>query len=501
MKIENSMLLVLLVLTNLNSSAQSIKIEKCDCPFDTTEIKADNIWCGKLSVPESRDKKDSKILKIVFTVISPKNPTLDPVVILPGGPGIAPLRTTGIVNGPIYKLRSWIPDDRTLVVFDPRGLGYSGPIMCPDLNDTWGTIAAMDLDIEDQRNVRLGLDMACRDKLLREGIDLNAYNSISVAQDVNDLMTYLGYEEYNLLGGSYGVPMSAMIINLFPEKVRSASLVSGPYLNLKNIVRYDVPNFYNNLKRIFNLCSNDPKCSNNYPNLENDFYNVYESLKADPLVLTVDTSKFRSPTFTLNSQDYIRIMYYLQTKESRIKRFPRFIQAFRNQEMDVIKNLVEREFGGINSTGSRMGILVHCFDSYTENSFNEWRKEAEPYPQALSEIKYYLRPCEYWTDKAAPDDLRIPFKSNVPTLLISGELDPMNPPEASDSFIPWFQNAQHVMIPGMGHMFPTERENFCWTEMIQRFITHPLQKVDTSCVSAIPEFKFDLKLPNWAKKE
>ena len=499
MKLKFTVSIVFLILSISHAAAQ--EIEKCDCPFDSKKIEADSIWCGKLLVPESRDKKNGKTLEIAFAVISPENPTPDPIIILPGGPGIGPLRATAIEGGPVFKLRSWIPQDRTLVVFDPRGTGLSGPIMCADLNDTWGTIAAMDLTDEEQRKVRLGLDLACRDQLLREGIDLNAYNSISVAHDVNDLMTTLGYEKYNLLGGSYGVPMSTVIINLYPDRVRSATLVSGSYLNLKDIDRYDVPNFHNNLENIFKMCSEDPECAGKYPNLKDDFYKVYESLKTEPLIIKVDTTEFRSNTFIINSQDYIRIMYSRQTNESRIRNFPRVIEAFKNREMNVIKNLVEWEFGGLNSTASRMGILVHCYDSYTESSYDEWKQEAEPYPQALSEIKYYLQPCEYWTDEAAPDSLRLPFKSNVPTLLISGELDPMNPPEASESYIPWFENAQHVMTPGMGHMSPTERENFCWTQMIQYFIDHPMQAVDTSCVSTIPEFKFDLKLPKWAKQE
>ena len=501
MKLKITISIAFLVFSIYNSSAQAIEIEKCDCPFEIANIEADSVWCGKLLVPESRDKKNSRILEIAFTVISPENPAPEPVVILPGGPGIGPLRATANKGGPVFKLRSWIPQDRTLVVFDPRGTGLSGPTMCPNLNDTWGTISAMDLTIEEQLKVRLGLDLACRDQLMREGIDLNAYNSISVAHDVNDLMNALGYEKYNLLGGSYGVPMSTMIINLYPDRIRSATLVSGSYLNLKDIVRYDVPNFHNNLEHIFKMCSEDPECAEKNPNLKDDFYKVYESLKAEPLTMKVDTTEFWSNTFTLNSQDYIRIMYSRQTNESRIRNFPRVIEAFKNQEMNVIKNLVEREFGGLHSNASRMGILVHCYDSYSESSYDEWKQEAEPYPQALSEIKYYLQPCEYWTDETAPDSLRLPFKSNVPTLLISGELDPMNPPEASESYIPWFVNAQHVMTPGMGHMFPTERENYCWTQMIHDFIDYPLQAVDTSCVSAIQEFKFDLKLPKWAKQE
>ncbi|MGK7391055.1 MAG: alpha/beta fold hydrolase [Candidatus Cyclobacteriaceae bacterium M2_1C_046] len=137
------------------SFAQQQEVEICDCPYDTSTMEASKILCGKLTVPENRSRPQGRQLQIFFTVIEPENATGDPVVVLPGGPGIAP------VGGPfVPRIRQWIPKDRTLIVFDPRGTGHSGPIMCPELNDTWGTIAALDLEIEEERNVKLGLALA-----------------------------------------------------------------------------------------------------------------------------------------------------------------------------------------------------------------------------------------------------------------------------------------------------------------------------------------------------
>lgn len=312
-------------------------------------------------------------------------------------------------------------------------------------------------------------------------------------------MKVLGYSRYNLFGGSYGVPMSVAIIRLFPEKVRSATLVGGPGISASELLKMDVPNFARALNLLFGKCKNDPKCRELYPDLESDFYHVYQKLKRDPLTLKVDTAEFRSSLFTLNSQDYINVIYWLLARETRVRYLPRLIQAFKNKEMEVIKRIIEREFGGLGSEGSRMGISVLCYDAYTHRSKKEWETAAESFPAALKEITYFLRPCEYWSGQYAPANWQMPFKSKVPAFIITGELDPMNPPEAGESFLQWFENAQHVTIPGMAHIPPSAREEDCWTAMIRDFIRDPLEKVNKQCIAEIPDTKFIHALPKWAK--
>ena len=58
---------------------------------------------------------------------------------------------------------------------------------------------------------------ACRDRWLREGVDLAAYNTVENAADVNDLRLALGYDKMTLVGGSYGSHLALQLMRQFPR--------------------------------------------------------------------------------------------------------------------------------------------------------------------------------------------------------------------------------------------------------------------------------------------
>lgn len=266
MKIMKSLIIFLNLLISTSALAQEIPIQKCDCPFNIKKIEAEEIWCGKLTVPENHEQPTERNIDIFFTVIKPENSTDDPVILLPGGPGIAP-----VVSNYVNIIRNWIPKNRTFIVFDPRGTGLSGPVMCPELNETYASIAGLNLTFDEAQKMRLGADMHCRDRLIRAGIDLTQYSNDAIARDVNELMTALDYPEYNLLGGSAGVPLVRGIMKLFPNKIRSAVLNNGPGIDMSDWFTYDVPNMERAFNHMVNLCESDPECNSRYPDLKKGF--------------------------------------------------------------------------------------------------------------------------------------------------------------------------------------------------------------------------------------
>lgn len=177
----------------LHVSGQFLSIENCDCPFDIAKVEADTVWCGKLKVPENRNIKNGRVLEIAFAVISPENAKPEPIVLMPGGPGIAP-----VANRFLSIMHGVMPTDRTFIVFDPRGTGLSDPAMCREQRTARAIISSMNLTQEEERIMYKGAMLACRSALVNGGIDITQYNAVTIAQDVYDLMNALGYNRWNI---------------------------------------------------------------------------------------------------------------------------------------------------------------------------------------------------------------------------------------------------------------------------------------------------------------
>ena len=52
-----------------------------------------------------------------------------------------------------------------------------------------------------------------------------------------------------------------------------------------------------------------------------------------------------------------------------------------------------------------------------------------------------------------PASFRMPVKNDVPTLLISGELDPRTPPSNADGLAKGLLRVAHIRLGGMAHGF------------------------------------------------
>ena len=80
-----------------------------------------------------------------------------------------------------------------------------------------------DLSAEDKKALRLELVTACRDRFVKAGVNLDAYNSVENAADIAMAVSALGYGEFNLYGGSYGTMLAQHVMRDFPDRVRSVT--------------------------------------------------------------------------------------------------------------------------------------------------------------------------------------------------------------------------------------------------------------------------------------
>ena len=181
------------------------RFEAGPCQFPVPEGKID---CGVLFVPEDRSEPNSPLIQLPVAVIRSSNPkpAPDPVVYLNGGPGAYSLDNLSFL--PV--LFKEVLANRDLIVFDQRGAGYASPSLnCPEADDQFYQDLGKNLTQEEAQQHRVQAMHACRERLIKQGVNLAAYTSAANAADVDDLRSALGYAKWNLYGVSYGTRLAS----------------------------------------------------------------------------------------------------------------------------------------------------------------------------------------------------------------------------------------------------------------------------------------------------
>src|SRR5690606_9310757 len=67
------------------------------------------------------------------------------------------------------------------------------------------------------------------------------------------------------------------------------------------------------------------------------------------------------------------------------------------------------------------------------------------------------RQCELWPKGAMPDDFHQPLSTDVPALVLEGELDPVTPPRYGEQVVANLPNGRLLVLRGQGHNRSEER--------------------------------------------
>ena len=260
----------------------------CEMPLPEGQDPA-NVTCGWLTVPENRSHPEGRTIKLAVVTLAATgtNPEPDPLVILSGGPGqwaidsVLPM-FSGDFAAPIQS-------QRDIVIFDQRGSGRSQPALnCPEVSsyrDALGVLTTTEQDAE----IDAQIFRDCRDRLVREGNDLSGYSSAATAQDIDDLMTALGYDRFNLYGLSYGTRVALTALRDLPAaRIRSVVLDSVVPLQASGVRTGSAVE--RSFDRLLADCAADPACDRAYPNLRQTTFDLIDQFNREPLIAHTDRS-------------------------------------------------------------------------------------------------------------------------------------------------------------------------------------------------------------------
>jgi len=91
--------------------------------------------------------------------------------------------------------------------------------------------------------------------------------------------------------------------------------------------------------------------------------------------------------------------------------------------------------------------------------------------------------CGIWPRGEVPDDFNQPIVSDKPVLLLSGEFDPVTPPEYAEQVLAHLSNGKHLVAPGQGHSVSGKG---CLGQLVSDFIVAADHSgLDTACIAQL----------------
>jgi pimeloyl-ACP methyl ester carboxylesterase len=104
-----------------------------------------------------------------------------------------------------------------------------------------------------------------------------------------------------------------------------------------------------------------------------------------------------------------------------------------------------------------------------------------------------LAVCALWNVPAAPPVANQAVTSGLPTLALSGEIDPVTPPSWSAASLETLSAGQRFVLTGLGHAVMASS---CGATLIGGFLTAPSASAPSACVDALKPNTFAvLRLP------
>jgi pimeloyl-ACP methyl ester carboxylesterase len=475
--------------TTTTEQASAATYEPAPCEFNYGGDRA--VECGWLEVPEDRDNPTEGTIRIHVAVFESdsSNAAPDPVVFLQGGPGGDTLELIPLVFEDRF---AHLLADRDVILFDQRGTGYSEPsLACPELRElTFEYIEREDVSADEFLELQLETIEACRDRLIEEGADLDAYTSANNAADLADLRGALGIETWNLYGISYGTRLALTAMRDHPEGIRSVVLDSV-YPPDVDIISDAPSNLDRSLRELFDGCAADPDCSAAYPDLEASFYQLLENLDAQPIRAEV-TDAYTGDVYDAVFDDASlgSIVFQSLYSADAIEVLPLMIDNLPSgdtYELSVLASsfLVNGEF-----VSAGMQFSVQCNEEARFTSSEAVEAAIAEYPRlepifaASTNLgPAFLDACALWGAGQAPPLENEPVGSEIPTLVLAGEYDPITPPEWGIRAGETLAAATFVEFPGTGHGPTADRA--CPQRILRAFLNAPTEPVSTDCVAGM----------------
>jgi pimeloyl-ACP methyl ester carboxylesterase len=331
---------------------------------------------------------------------------------------------------------------------------------------------------------------ACR-QAVENVADIRLYTTAIAMDDLDDVRAALGYPTINLYGVSYGSQAALQYLRQYPARVRSVALAGVVTPAAKQPLHF-APAAQEALNRLVDACAADAACREAFPNFKAEFQAVLASLDLQPATFELPNPKtgLGEPISLSRSVfvERLRLMLYEPGGASRVP-----LLIHRAAEGDWVP-FAQRSPTGVTRGVTAMYLTVTCAETAARISEEDIVRETRNTFVGEYRTRAHLRACAEWPTAKVPASYFDPVRSDVPVLLLSGDIDGATPRRFAADAARSLSRSRHVIVPNTGHAY--------WHPCLQGIVAEFFAKgsardLDLSCLQTLhrPPFVTELSTP------
>ena len=320
---------------------------------------------------------------------------------------------------------------------------------------------------------------------------------------MNDVRVALGYDQIIYYGASYGSQLGQHLMRDFPEILEGVVLDGANALSRKSWVEDRALDAQWGIDNLTALCEADEKCIAAYdiPALVDDALALFDdgplpytyTDPADPSVTVEGEVTVHDMVSFINGQQGDRYGAFSLpgTLSLLIQGGAEATAEFFGPRLGA--NLLAARDPSPGSFALIMHLAIVCSDdpvhSVDEVIVDGLGTYATLFGQSAAED--YTQDCSLINVQELPDSTDVDVTTDVPVLLLSGDLDVATPTFRSKVVADQLPNATLVVFPGQTHV-QIGAGNYCAGEIVTQFVLDPTATLDLSCTEEVPVLGFVL---------
>ncbi len=459
-------------------------------------------WCGTLERPWNPANPALGTLDVGFAYVPARSGrSVGTLVPHEGGPGYS---TTGSAAW-FAEMYDGLLDDHDLLLVDQRGTGRSAPIRCRALDRGTGSPAQAAAACGRQLGPRAGL-----------------YGTALAADDLDGVLEALGIEQVDMYGDSYGTFFAQVFAGRHPDRLRTLVL-DGTYPAYGETAWYPTqgPALRASLTKV---CARSEMCSREKGLPLPLLTRLLDRLRESPVRVRAPGGDGRVHQVRLTPAGVAAVAYNATYAPTTYREFTGAVRAaLAGDPLPLGRLAAEVEFTGEDppppkeySAGAQIAVSCHDYPQLfdlqapVEQRRQQYREAlrkmqaTDPGLYAPFTITEYrdsgwatFGMCMQWpvpdpTQPAGPPTPPGGTYPDIPTLVISGELDTVTTPAEGQLATEQFPDARQVVIDNTLHVSGNVGPTSCGARLVRHVVATGSNAVPddlAACADEVPPIR------------